>query len=269
LEDYFTVADIDTAYDDMMSKYQKQLGALQQYLGMRKALWTPKKDVHENKSSKAYEQGGRAGYYGRAYNNPYDAGTEEHSEYNRGYRDFRDEGKDYGVEKKKQSPSIDRDRDYLEDIDRSGQKMYKAQEVYMLTHNGQEVAFYTLKDLKRAEQDAQEMQKKLGGEVHLRKVMREAEQPQDDVMKRLFKDFGDIFGKQPPQPKSQEPEKKEVKEMNRAGYNPLTSEQHWLEVKNHLTKLLSAPGMSYADKQVIRQRYNEKAKEAREKGWEK
>jgi hypothetical protein len=57
LEDYFTVADIDTAYDDMMAKYQKQLGALQQYLGMRKALWTPRKDVHEMRATELQEGG--------------------------------------------------------------------------------------------------------------------------------------------------------------------------------------------------------------------
>jgi hypothetical protein len=55
LEDYFTTTDIDTAYDDMMSKYQRQLGALQQYLGMRKALWSPKKDVHEMKAKELEE----------------------------------------------------------------------------------------------------------------------------------------------------------------------------------------------------------------------
>ena len=54
LEDYFTTADVDTAYDDMMNKYQKQLGALQQYLGMRKALWSPKKDVHEGSQPREY-----------------------------------------------------------------------------------------------------------------------------------------------------------------------------------------------------------------------
>jgi hypothetical protein len=57
LEDYFTTADIDTSYDDMMAKYQKQLGALQQYLGMRKALWSPKKDVHEMKAKELQEGG--------------------------------------------------------------------------------------------------------------------------------------------------------------------------------------------------------------------
>jgi hypothetical protein len=55
LEDYFTTTDIDTAYDDMMAKYQKQLGALQQYLGMRKALWSPKKDVHEMRAKELQE----------------------------------------------------------------------------------------------------------------------------------------------------------------------------------------------------------------------
>jgi hypothetical protein len=55
LEDYFTTADIDTAYDDMIAKYQKQLGALQQYLGMRKVLWAPKKDVHEMRAKELEE----------------------------------------------------------------------------------------------------------------------------------------------------------------------------------------------------------------------
>jgi hypothetical protein len=213
LEDYFTTADVDTAYNDMMNKYQKQLGALQQYLGMRKALWSPKKDVHENKSSKAYEQGGRAGYYGRAYNNPYESGTDDHADYKRGYRDFRDEGKDYGVEKKKQSPSIDRDRDFLESENQS--------------------------------------------------------QPNDEVMKRLFKDFGDIFGKQPPQPKSQESEKKEVKEMSRAGYNPLTSEKHWHEVERQLAQLINDRTLDPESRAEARQRYLEKRKEAQQKGWAK
>mgnify|MGYP003348165509 FL=1 len=57
-------------------------------------------------------------------------------------------------------------------------------------------------------------------------------------------------------------------EEGRSGYNPLTSQKHWQEVKNHLTKLLSTD-MPYADKEVVRQRYLEKKKEAQQKGWEK
>ena len=71
-------------------------------------------------------------------------------------------------------------------LDRSGQPMYQRQEVYMLTHDGREVAFYKLKDLKRAEQDAQEMQRKLGGEVHLRKVMRETDLNEDSQRYVLY-----------------------------------------------------------------------------------
>jgi hypothetical protein len=173
----------------------------------------PMKRVAENKSSKAYEQGGRAGYYGRAYKNPYESGTNDHADYKRGYLDFRNEGKDYGVEKKKQSPSIDRDRDFLEGEDQS--------------------------------------------------------QPNNEVMKRLFKDFGDIFGKQPPQPKSQEPKQKEVKEMNRAGYNPLTSEKHWHEVERQLAQLINDRTLDPESRAEARQRYLEKRKEAQQKGWAK
>jgi len=87
-----------------------------------------------------------------------------------------------------------------------------------------------------------------------------------DVLGQLFKDFEKIFGKQSQQPKQpQQP----VKEALRAGYNPLTSEKHWHEVKNHLTKLLANPDIGYEDKQVIRQRYLDKQKEAQQKGWEK
>jgi hypothetical protein len=270
LEDYFTTADIDTDYDEMMSKYQRQLAALQKYLNLRRAVWAPKKDIQENKSSEAYEQGGRAGYYGRAYNNPYESGTEEHADYKRGYRDFRDEGKDYGVDKPKKSSTIDRDRDYLESVDRSGSPMYKAQEAYMIVHNGRDIAFYKPSDMKQAYTDAEELAKKHGGEVHVKKVMRETEQPpQDEVMKRLFKDFGDIFGKQPPQPKSQQPEKKEVKEMGRAGYNPMQTEKDWIEVERYLSQMINEPTLDPETRKEYRQRYLEKRQEAQLKGWTK
>jgi hypothetical protein len=290
LEDYFTVADIDTAYDDMMAKYQKQLGALQQYLGMRKALWTPKKDVHEMRAKELQEGGPET------WTVHFTDGTTTRVRVPSDETDpaqvrafFAKKGKtvkkfDYGFTTEPEAgPGPERHEpgsgtarsartgeELPEDaLDRSGQKMYTAKEVYMLTHNGQEVAFYTLKDLKRAEQDAQDMQRKLGGEVHLRKVMREAEQqPQDDVMKRLFKDFGDIFGKQP-QPKPQEPEKKEVKEMNRAGYNPLTSQEHWYEVERQLAQLINDRTLDSESRAEARQRYLEKRKEAQQKGWAK
>jgi hypothetical protein len=289
LEDYFTTADIDTAYDDMMAKYQKQLGALQQYLGMRKALWSPKKDVHEMKAKELQEGGPET------WTVHFTDGTTTRVRVPSDETDpaqvrafFAKKGKtvkkfDYGFTTEPEAgPGPERHepgsgsavsgrtgKELPEDaLDRSGQKMYTAKEVYMLTHNGQEVAFYTLKDLKRAEQDAQDMQRKLGGEVHLRKVMREAEQPQDDVMKRLFKDFGDIFGKQP-QPKPQEPEKKEVKEMNRAGYNPLTSQEHWYEVERQLAQLINDRTLDSESRAEARQRYLEKRKEAQQKGWAK
>jgi len=92
-------------------------------------------------------------------------------------------------------------------LDRSGQKMYQSKEVYMLTHNGQEVAFYTLKDLKRAEQDAQDMQRKLGGEVHLRKVMREGE----------------------------------VVNINRGGHNAFRDKNDWLDKRDYVQQQLLDP----------------------------
>jgi hypothetical protein len=291
LEDYFTTADIDTDYDEMMSKYQRQLAALQKYLNLRRAVWAPKKETNEMKASELQEGGPQT------WTVHFTDGTTTQVRVPNDETDpakvrafFAKKGKtvkkfDYGfVQEPTTGPGPERHEpgsgsarsartgEALPEnsVDRSGQKMYQAQEVYMLTHNGQEVAFYTLKDLKRAEQDAQDMQRKLGGEVHLRKVMRETEQqPQDDVMKRLFKDFGDIFGKQPSEPKSQEPEKKEVKEMGRAGYNPLTSQEHWYEVERQLAQLINDRTLDPESRAEARQRYLEKRKEAQQKGWAK
>jgi hypothetical protein len=241
-----TTADEERRRQEWMKNYGDSL---------RRRLQTRQTESEQKKPSQAYEQGGREAYYGRPNSNPYKSGTQEHADYNRGYKEFKDEGKDYLREL---------------DLDRSGQPMYQAQEVYMLTHNGREVAFYKLKDLKRAEQDAHDMQRKLGGEVHLRKVMREGEQqPQDDVMKRLFKDFGDIFGKQPPQPQKSEPEKKEVKEMGRAGYNAMNTEKDWHEVERYLSQMINDPSLDPETKKAYRQRYLEKRKEAQQKGWAK
>jgi hypothetical protein len=228
LEDYFTTTDIDTAYDDMMSKYQKQLGALQQYLGMRKALWSPKKDVHEMRAKELEESRSETW---TAY---FTDGTKvtvtnvnDETDPARVRAFFAKKGKtvdrfDYGFKSgsdtvSKPEPhepgsgtarSARTGEELPEDsLDRSGQKMYKAQEVYMLTHNGQEVAFYTLKDLKRAEQDAQEMQRKLGGEVHLRKVMRE----------------GDVIN------------------INRGGHNQFRDKNDWLDKRDYVQLQLLDP----------------------------
>lgn len=47
LEDYYTLDDVDTHFDEMLAAYQKQLNALEQYLQMRKTVWTPKRAVQE------------------------------------------------------------------------------------------------------------------------------------------------------------------------------------------------------------------------------
>ena len=291
LEDYFTTADIDTAYDDMMAKYQRQLGALQQYLGMRKALWSPRKDVHEMKAKELQEGGPET------WTVHFTDGTTTRVRVPSDETDpaqvrafFANKGKtvkkfDYGFGTEPaagpgpephepgsgSAVSGRTGKELPEDaLDRSGQKMYQAKEVYMLTHNGQEVAFYTLKDLKRAEQDAQDMQKKLGGEVHLRKVMREGKgswkketpwtkstgkDPRGEVthmsdvarretekiakdsspMGQLFKDFEKIFGKKPPVKEG------DVVNINRGGYNEFRDRADWLDKRDYVQQQLLDP----------------------------
>jgi hypothetical protein len=231
LEDYFTTADIDTAYDDMMAKYQKQLGALQQYLGMRKALWSPKKDVHEMKAKELQE-----------------GGPETWTVH------FTD-----GTTTRVRVPSDETDPAQVRAFFAKKGKTVKKFDYGFTTEP-------------EAGPGPERHEPGSGSAVSGRTgdPLPEAEQPQDnDVMKRLFKDFGDIFGKQPPEPKPQEPEKKEVKEMNRAGYNPLTSQQHWYEVERQLAQLINDPTLDPESRAEARQRYLEKRKEAQQKGWAK
>lgn len=47
------------------------------------------------KQSDARVAGGREGYYGRPNKNPYTPGSQEHTDYNQGYDEFKDDGKDY------------------------------------------------------------------------------------------------------------------------------------------------------------------------------
>jgi len=258
LELDYPLPQTDQDYNDTLSYYQKLVDKLESYLARKKAVFSRRQHMEGQQAkdhSEAYVNGAREGHYARAKRNPYPAGTQEHRDWNRGYEAH------YG------------DKEYTEEsqLDRSGQPMYQQEPVYMLTHNGREVAFYKLKDLKRVEQDAQEMQKKLGGEVHIRKVMRETEQQpkDDDIMKQLFKDFGEIFGKPPahfPQPKPQQPEKKEVKE-GRAGYGPLLNQKHWEEVEQHLFKLLNDKTLDPETRAEVKQRWLDKQREAKLKGF--
>ena len=181
LEDYFTTADIDRDYEEMLAKYQKQLGALQQYLGMRKVLWSPKKDVHEDTKSELYAN---------------------------------------AIEKIKKLLANPK-------LDPAVRKEYEAR-LQKFVHEG------TMKQASKHPTGP-----KFGGYW----------KGTDKNPPKPGQSFGGL-------------------EEGRAGYNPLTSQQHWQEVKNHLTKLL-ASDMPYADKQVVRQRYLEKQKEAQQKGWEK
>jgi hypothetical protein len=250
LEDYFTITDIDTAYDDMMAKYQKQLAALQQYLGMRKSLWSPKKDVHEMRAKELAEGGPQT------WTVHFTDGTKTQVRVPNDETDpakvrafFAKKGKtvkkfDYGfVQEPAAGPGPERHEpgsgsamsartgDALPEdaVDRSGQKMYKAQEAYMIVHNGRDIAFYKPSDMKQAYADAEELAKKHGGEVHVKKVMREG----------------------------------------RAGYNPLTSEQHWHEVEQYLSSMINNRTLDPETRAEYRQRYLEKRKEAQQKGWAK
>lgn len=228
LEDYFTIADIDTDYDEMMSKYQRQLAALQKYLNLRRAVWAPKKETNEMRAKELQEGGPQTWtvYFTdgtkaqvRVPNDETDPAkvraflakkgmTVKKFDYGFGTEPEAGPGPERHEPGSGSARSARTGEELPEEmLDRSGQKMYQAKEVYMLTHDGQEVAFYTLKDLKRAEQDAQDLQKNLGGEVHLRKVMRE----------------GDVVS------------------FNRGGFNAFRDKNDWLDKRDYVQQQLLDP----------------------------
>lgn len=208
LEDYYTVADVDQYYDEILAKYNKQLAALNQYANMKKIL--NKKVTHEmraqeleeTKSSKAYDDGGREGYYGRPNRNPYKSGTQEHQDYNAGYEHFK------------------------------GDKNWDA-------------------PMRRIPEDTKSEFKALA----LAKIKKALDNPKLDPTTK--KDYEIRLAKI------------QALEEGRAGYNPLTSKDHWHEVERQLSNLLNNPSLDPESRAEVRQRYLEKRKEAQQKGWAK
>lgn len=144
LEDYYTVADVDQHYDEILAKYTKQLAALEQYANMKKIL--NKKVTHEDTKSE-----------------------------------------------------------------------FKA--------------------------------------AALSKIRKALENPRLDPATK--KDYETRLAKI------------QALEEGRAGYNPLTSEKHWHEVERYLSSQINDPKLDPESRAEARQRYQEKRKEAQQKGWAK
>ena len=256
LEDYYTVADVDQYYDEILAKYTKQLAALEQYANMKKIL--NKKVTHEMRAQELEESKSEVWtvYFTdgtavrrRVTDETDPAVVRKHyaikgktvAKFDYGYGvepeagpgpEAHEPGSGRAVSARTGDPLPEEAK-----VDRSGQKMYQAQEAYMIVHDGKEVALYKPSDIKQAYADAEGLAKKFGGEVHVRKVMREGSWKKEtpwvkstgkdprgqvthmsDVARReaerrereesplgqLFKDFENIFGKKP----------KDVKEGN-------------------------------------------------------
>jgi hypothetical protein len=172
--------------------------------------------ISENDSSKAYEEGGREGYYHRPNRNPYDPGTQEYKDYNRGYEFFKGD-KDWDVPKRQVKEN---------EISVTGQPVKQEKGYYSIwvkkENRWTPVTKYP--DRKEAEEIKRGLEKR-GLEVIIRE--------------------------------------------GRAGYNPLTSQEHWHEVERQLSNLLNNPSLDPQSRAEVRQRYLEKRKEAQQKGWAK
>jgi len=66
-----------------------------------------------------------------------------------------------------------RRRDMDEQVDASGGRMYQVKEKFLLSRDGKQIAFYD--SIIQAQKDAERMQKELGGEVIVQRVVREQE----------------------------------------------------------------------------------------------
>jgi hypothetical protein len=68
--------------------------------------------------------------------------------------------------------------------DKAGNPIKRREEVFMVVHNGKEVAFYKTANMKQAYHDAEELVKKFGGEAYVRKVERVTESTVDDEIEK-------------------------------------------------------------------------------------
>jgi len=248
LEDYFTVADIDTAYDDMMAKYQKQLGALQQYLGMRKVLWTPRKDVHEMKATELQEGGPET------WTVHFTDGTTTRVRVPSDETDpaqvrafFAKKGKtvkkfDYGFTTEPTAgpgPERHEPGSGTARSARTGEELPEGEEISVTGQPiKQEKGYYSIwakkgnrwtpvtkySDRKEAEEIKRGLEKR-GIEVIIRE--------------------------------------------GRAGYNPMQTEKDWHEVERYLSGMINDRTLDAETRAEARQRYLEKRKEAQQKGWAK
>lgn len=250
LEDYFTTADVDRDYEEMLAKYQKQLGALQQYLGMRKVLWSPKKDVHEmranelqeTKESKAWEEGGREGYYHRPNKNPYKPGTQEHSDYNRGYEHFKGD-KDWGTPKRRPVPE-DTKSEFKAAALNKIKKALSNPKLDPSVRKDYETRLKKIQDLeetkwKKETPWVKSTGKDPRGEVtHMSDIARketERREREDSPMGQLFKDFEKVFGKKPPVKEG------DVVNINRGGYNQFRDKNDFLDKRDYIQQQLLDP----------------------------
>jgi len=232
LEDYFTVSDIDTAYDEMMSKYQKQLAALQQYLGMRKVLWSPKKDVHEMRAKELNESGMETWTVHFTDGTAVRVRVSDETDPAMVRKHYANKGKTVAK------------FDYGFGVDQPAGPGPEAHE----PGSGRAVSSRTGDPL--PEDTKSEFKA-----VALAKIKKALANPKLDPSTR--KDFETRL------------HRLQALEEGRAGYNPLTSKDHWHEVERYLSSQINDLKLDPESRAEARRHYQEKRQEAQQKGWAK
>jgi hypothetical protein len=248
LEDYFTTADIDTDYDEMMSKYQRQLAALQKYLNLRRAVWAPKKETNEMRASELQEA--RSETWTAYFTDGTKAtisNVNDETDPARVRAFLAKKGKTvvkfdygYGVEPETgPGPEPHEPGSGRAVSARTGDPLPEADEISVTGQPIQQEKGYYSIWAKKGDRWAP--------------VTKHSDRNEAEKIKRGLEHQG----------------MEVIVREGRAGYNPMNTEKDWHEVERQLSNLINDRTLDPESRAEARQRYLEKRREAQQKGWAK
>jgi len=174
-EEMYGVPTNDQDFEELKNKYTRDLAALQKFLAMKKAVYREDEELVGESAALVRLQRARQQLAQQGV-------AEAQTDYQKRRQRERDVDAGKPVSRQPKNPQNDyfarrkkeKKHDMEEQKDKAGNPMYRREEVYMVVHNGKEVAFYKPESMARAYSDAEDLVKRFGGEAHVKKVMREA-----------------------------------------------------------------------------------------------
>ena len=244
LEDYYSMDDIDTHYDQMLAAYQKQLKAIEQYLGMKKIL--NKKVTHEMRASELQENQMETWTVHFTDGTAVRVRVSDETDPAQVRKHYANKGKtvakfDYGYGSEPETgpgPEAHEPGSGRAVSARTGEPLPENEISVSGAPVKQEKGYYSVW-IKRGDRWSP--------------LTKYPDRQEAEEIKRGLEKRGEQV----------------IIREGRAGYNPLTSEKHWHEVERYLASQINDPKLDPESKAEARQRYQEKRKEAQQKGWAK